>query len=583
MAFDSSAVSALVNEFNEKIINGRIDKIHQPERGEIIMTVRCFKETYKLLLCANPSFPRVHFTDETKDNPAVPPMFCMLLRKHIAGGKITKISQLDFERVIRFEIESYDELGDLSTKTLICEIMGKHSNIILVNREGKIIDSIYHVDITISSVRQVLPGMVYENPPSQGKTNMLLLSRDEIKEKFKKEPKELSAQIMDNFTGISPVISRELVFSAFGRCDVLPDTSSIEKITDSCFSFAENLREKKFRPVILFNKEKYIDFSAIDINQYENLAQKEYFDSISAAIEQFYLKKSHQQSIKQKTSDLFKIVSTNLDRCKRKLALEKEILKKAEKREIYKVKGDLITANIYKIEKGMISFVTENFYADGKQIEIALKNDLTPSQNAQKYYARYNKEKKAEEETLKQRKLNEAEIEYLETVLEAIFSVETKEDISQIKEELSEQGYIRKRPSKKREKAKNTIKPAKFLSSDNFTIYAGKNNKQNDYVTLKLARSNDIWFHTKDIHGSHVIVKTNGELVPERTLTEAAIIASYFSKGRNGSNISVDYTEIKNVKKPSGAKPGMVIYENNKTAVVTPDENLVESLRDEGK
>lgn len=579
MAFDGLAVNALVNEFNEKLINGRIDKIYQPERSEITLTVRCFKDTYKLIICANPSFPRVHFSTETKDNPASPPMFCMLLRKHIAGGKIIRISQPGFERVIKFEIESYDELGDLSVKTLIVEIMGKHSNIILVNKDGKIIDSIFHIDISISSVRQVMPGMIYEAPPSQGKANMLCLSRDEIISKLNTAEKDLASQIMDNFEGISPIISRELVYRATGKTDTMPDEDAVEAVADSCFFFAESVLEKRFKPVILFNKEKHIDFSAIDINQYENLVQKEYFDSLSNAIEEFYIKKAQMTSIKQKTADLMKVVSTNLDRCRRKLSLENDILKKAEKREIYKIKGDLITANIYRIEKGASSFFAENFYGDNEKIEIALKSELTPSQNAQRYYARYNKEKTAEAETIKQKKINEDEIEYLETVSEAILNAETREDISQIREELTEQGYLKKRNVKSGRKKAEIPSPAYFLSSDGFEIFAGKNNRQNDYVTLKLARSNDIWFHTKTIHGSHVIVKTNGKNVPDTTLTEAAVIAAYYSKGRNGANISVDYTEVKNVRKPSGAKPGMVIYDNNKTAVVNPDETIVEKLK----
>ena len=578
MAFDGLVINALAHEFKEALLGGRIDKIHQPERDEITMTVRCFKDTYKLLFCANPSFPRVHFTTTSKDNPASPPMFCMLLRKHIAGGKIVNIEQIDFERILKFEIESYDELGDLSVKTLICEIMGKHSNIILLNAEGKIIDSIFHIDASVSSVRQVLPGMIYSYPPSQNKANLLSLSRDEIKEKFVLNEVELSKQIMNAFMGISPVISRELVYRALKTTDAMPDEDAIEAAGDSCFFFAESIKNKNFKSVILFDKEKYFDFSAIDINQYENAMQKENFESVNAAVDEFYVKKATQQSIKQKTADLNKIVSTNLERCLRKLQLENEILQKAKKRETYKIKGDLITANIYRIKKGDSSITAENFYGDNNPVEITLKTDLTPAQNAQKYYARYNKEKTAEAETIKQKEINETEIAYLESVLEAILNVETKEDIAQIRDELTEQGYLKKRGQKG--KKKDTLpKPARFVSSDGFEIFAGKNNKQNDYVTLKLARSTDIWFHTKDIHGSHVIVKTNGENVPDTTLTEAAIIAAYYSKGKMSANINVDYTQIKNVRKPSGAKPGMVIYDNNKTAVVTPDEDLILKLK----
>ena len=577
MAFDGLAICAITHEFKEKLIGGRIDKIHQPERDEITMTVRCFKDSYKLILCANPTFARVHFTNLNKDNPSSPPMFCMLLRKHIQGGKIVDVCQDDFERIVKFKIESYDELGDLSVKTLIIEIMGKHSNIILTNQEGKIIDSIFHIDLTISSLRQVMPGLMYENPPSQGKTNILNLSLCEIKEKFILNEIPLSKQIMENFTGISPIIAREIVFIASGNENELPSENVIDLVSQKCFEFANNIKENNFKYIILFDDEKYRDFCAIDIFQYGNSLKKEYFETLNECADQFYLKKANRESIKQKTSDLTKIVSTNLDRCLRKKQLEEEILEKSKKREIYKIKGDLITANIYRIEKGASHIMAENFYNNNEIIEIALQTDLSPSKNAQKYYAKYNKAKTAEEETIKQKELNEKEIEYLSSVLEALSNVETSEDIMQIRDELTDEGYLKKRSKIKK---KNSLpKPNLFVSSDGFEIYAGKNNKQNDYVTLKLARSFDIWFHTKDIHGSHVIIKTNGKDVPNSTLEEAAVIAAYYSKGKNSANVNVDYTFIKNVRKPSGAKPGMVIYDNNKTCVVTPNENIIEKLK----
>lgn len=579
MAFDGLTIYALTHEFKEKLIGGRIDKIHQPERDEITITVRCYKETYKLLLCANPSFPRVHFTNVNKDNPSSPPMFCMLLRKHIAGGKIIDVCQDDFERIVKFKIESYDELGDLSTKTLIIEIMGKHSNIILINQEGKIIDSIFHIDLTVSSVRQVLPGMMYENPPCQDKVNLLNLTFDEIKDKFTVCEIPFNKQIMDSFTGISPLIAREIVYRAFGDVDTMPSKENIENISNECFLFAKSIKENKFEYVILYDDEKYRDFASTDITQYENVLKKETFLNINECIEEFYIKKATWQSIKQKTGDLTKIVSTNLDRCLRKKQLEEEILEKSKKREIYKIKGDLITANIYRIEKGASQIEVENFYDNNEIIKIELQTDISPSKNAQKYYSKYNKAKTAEEETIKQKELNEKEIEYLKSVLEALNNVETKDDILQIRDELTDEGYLKKHFQKKGKKKDTLPKPAAFISSDGFEIFAGKNNKQNDYVTLKLARSSDLWFHTKNIHGSHVIVKTNGNDVPISTIEEAAMIAAYYSKGKNGANISVDYTLIKNVRKPSGAKLGMVIYDNNKTCIVTPDEKLMEKLK----
>ncbi|MBE7037516.1 MAG: fibronectin/fibrinogen-binding protein [Ruminococcaceae bacterium] len=581
MALDGAVIRALKYELSEKLVDGRIDKVYQPERDEIVISVRKYGEHYKLLLCANPSFPRVHLTSYTKDNPATPPLFCMLLRKHLCGGKITNINQLDLERVISFEIEAYDELGDLSTKTLICEIMGKHSNIILIDANKKIIDSIFHIDITISSVRQVIPGLIYENAPSQGKKNPLEVSFEEFLSDIRSINGDYVKKIMTAYMGVSPLLAREIVFNAFKNVDAVESEENDKQVAESFFEIFLKISQNSFYPVIICDNEsgKMLEFSSYDVNQYENMAHKETFESISEAIETFYIKKATKESVKQKTNDILKVVTNNIARCHKKLQIECEILEKCKKRELHKVKGDLITANIYRIEKGAKSVVLENYYDNNKPIEILLKENLTPSQNAQNYYKKYNKEKIAEIETTKQKEMNELEIDYLESVLQFLENVETKEEIAQIKEELTEQGYLKKRNIKGRKK-EAVSKPMEFLSSDGFEIFVGKNNKQNDYVTLKLARSTDIWLHTKAIHGSHAIIKTGGEEnIPDTTILEAANIAAYYSKGKNSSNVSVDYTFVKNVKKPSGAKPGMVIYVNNKTAVVTPDEKLVLSLK----
>ena len=580
MALDGSVLCALKNEFTKKLIGARVEKVYQPERDEIVLSVRNFKDNYKLLLCAHPSFARVGLISVTKDNPDTPPLFCMLLRKHLCGGKIVGIRQVDFERIIEIDVESYNELGDLSVKTLICEIMGKHSNIILTDCTGKIIDSIFHVDITMSRVRQIMPGLIYENAPSQGKKNPLGIGYNEFLGAIESVQGAYDKKIMSSFMGISPLAAREITYRALGENTEICYDNNI-KIADEFFKIFKKVEKDEFTPVVLTDAQsgKMLEFSSLDINQYGEMAQKEYFESMSEALENFYEKKAAKESVKQKTADIAKVVSNNLARCRKKLQLECETLEKCKKREINKVKGDLITANIYRINKGDKKAVVENFYDDGKLIEIALDETLTPSQNAQKYYKKYNKEKTAEAETLVQKKLNEAEIDYLETVLLNMENVETKEEIAQIKEELAEQGYLKRRNLKGKRKP-SQIKPMEFVSSDGYEIFVGKNNKQNDYVTLKIARSTDIWLHTKNIHGSHAIIKTGGdENVPERTIFEAALIAAYYSKGRNSANVSVDYTAVKNVKKPSGAKPGMVIYVNNKTAVVTPDEKIVESLK----
>ncbi len=580
MALDGAVIRAIKYELSNKITDGKIDKVYQPERDEIVISIRKYGEHYKLLLCANPSFPRVHLTNVSKDNPNTPPLFCMLLRKHLCGGKIIRVNQMEMERVIFIDVESYDELGDLSVKTLICEIMGKHSNIILIDANKKIIDSIFHIDFTISSVRQVIPGLIYENPPSQDKKNPLDIGYNEFLSDIKSISGDYVKKIMTSYMGISPVFAREVLYSAFKNVDIVPDDENDKKVADAFFEIISKINKNEFTNVVISDTQskKMLEFASYDINQYENMAQKEEYDSISEAIENFYIKKTTKESVKQKTNDILKVVTNNIARCQKKLQLQGEILQKCKKRHLHKVKGDLITANIYRIEKGAKSVVLENYYDENKPIEIALKENLTPSQNAQAYYKKYNKDKIAEVETVKQKEINETELDYLESVLQFLSNVETKEEIAQIKEELTEEGYLKKSNIKGRNK-NSVSKPMEFVSSDGFEIIVGKNNKQNDYVTLKLARSTDIWLHTKTIHGSHAIIKTQGEEATDTAVNEAAIIAAYYSKGRNSSNVAVDYTLVKNVKKPSGAKPGMVIYVNNKTAYVTPDEEVVDKLK----
>lgn len=586
MAMDSISVRALVVELNELLSGGRVDKIYQPERGEIIIGIRSGGVNYKLLLCANPSFPRVHITETKPENPASPPMFCMLLRKHLSAGKILRVYQHSFERVVKIDIESRDELGELSVKTLTAEIMGKHSNIILTNAEGKIIDSIYHVDITVSSIRQILPGLIYENPPSQGKTNPLAVSAKDFADNISSEG-DAAGNIVKTYMGISPLSAREIVYRAFSSADVCVESEEQKKDLGKEFEkFFDKVKNAEFAPLIMFDKEsrRLLDFAPADIFQYETMAKKVNFETMSEAVEKFYSGKATSSALKQKSADLTKLVSINLDRCRKKLQIENETISKAEKREKYRVYGDLLMANLYVVKKGDKSVTVDNFYDEnGGQITIPLKEDLTAAENARRYYMRYNKEKTAYSETLKQREKNLSEIDYLESVAESVSKAETSDEIRQIREELSEQGYIRYRGDVKRKKEEKP-NPMHFVSSDGYDIFVGKNNKQNDYVTLKLSRPTDIWLHTKSIHGSHVIIKTEDAMqVPDRTYEEAGMLAAYYSRGRNSATVPVDYTEIYNVKKPSGAKPGMVIYVNYSTMYVTPEAELVEKLEKNNK
>lgn len=586
MALDGLVICALAKETEKKIVGGRIDKIHQPEKNELIISVRTFDGAYKLLLCANPSFPRFHITDISKENPQKPPMFCMLLRKHIQSGKILYLKQEENERMITIGIESYDELGYLSEKRLIMEIMGKHSNIILTDKDEKIIDSIFHVDMTVSSVRQVLPGLKYCPPPSQGKINPKNESVYNIEERLSFDDTPLWKQLMDTYQGISPLLAREAVHSVLGHFDIAgleASRSDLERVAQNFYSMVKDVEENSINPCIITDREsgKMLDFSCVDISQYANSALIEHFPNMSLAVESFYMKKAAKESVKQKSGDLLKIVSNNLERCKKKLQIQFETIKKAQKKDKYKVYGDLICANIYRISQGMKEVTLENFYDEGSPlVTIPLKTDITPSKNAQRYYQKYNKEKTAETETVKQMELNRSEIEYLESVEEALGMVETGTDISQIREELTSEGYLKNRGNAGKKKKDSLPQPMHFVSDDGYDIYVGKNNKQNDYVTLKLARSTDIWFHTKGIHGSHAIVKTPDAMeVPDSTYLQAASLAAYYSKARNSKSVPVDYTEVKNVKKPSGAKPGMVIYVNYNTLYVDPGEEEASRLK----
>ena len=584
MALDGVAINALSKELNKKLTGGRIDKIHQPEQGEIIIHVRCAGENLRLLLCANPSFPRVHLTSSSKENPASPPMFCMLLRKHLGGGKILSVYQKEFERIIYFDIESNDEMGFKSVKHLIIEIMGKHSNIILTDESGKITDSIYHVDMTVSSVRNVLPGLMYELPPNQGKINPLRESAEDIFSHLDGSDTQLKSQLMNTYSGISPLVASEIIYLSTGASDTLGSETNADvrkRVAQCFFYFLSKIKEDKFFPTVLINSEtkKMLDVCATDITLYESLADKEQYETMSEALDAFYIKKAANESMRQKSADLLKFVSNNIDRCRKKLQIQNETLQKASKREKYKIYGDLITANIYQIQKGIEGVKLINFYSEnGEEIFIPLQNDLTPAQNAQKYYKKYTKEKTAEEETIKQKEINEKELYYLESVLLSIETAENSSELTQIRDELIEEGYLKNKGRIKKGK-KEVITPLHFVSSDGYDIYVGKNNRQNDYVTFKIGRSTDLWFHTKGIHGSHAIIKTtDAETVPDNTYIEAATLAAYYSRGRQGENIPVDYTELKNVKKPSGAKPGMVIYVNYNTIYTTPTEEITKKL-----
>ncbi len=581
MSFDGFVTFGIARELSACLIGGKINQVYQPERDEIILNIRTFEQNYRLLLSASASNSRLHLTQGKKENPMTAPLFCMIMRKHLCGGKILSITQEGFDRVLKMEIESYTELGDLTVKNLIIEIMSRHSNIILTDADGKIIDSIKHVDLTVSAVRQVLPGFFYELPPQQNKLNPMECTEEDIEAALKNAKADAAADkvLVGIFSGMSPLISREILYRFCGETGKMLSEVDYRDYTCFIYKFFQGIKAEGFSPsVVLGSDKKPVAFSCVRLRQYDGQTINTE-ESISDAVDTYYLSRGLMEHINQRSAHIVKIINNNLERCRKKIAIHRDNIEKSKNRDKYKLYGDLLTANMYKMESGAEKIQLENYYENPpKIIEIPLKADLSPSGNAQRYYKLYTKAKNAEEHSLKQVKEAEEELYYLETVLESVNKTQSAVDIAEIKDELSEQGYIPK--VKKKVKSNKKSAPMRFLSSDGYEIMVGRNNRQNDELTIKTAYSTDIWLHTKIIPGSHTIIRTKGEKnIPEATILEAACLAAYFSKAKNSTQVPVDYTAVKNVKKPSGAKPGLVIYDNYNTVYVTPDESLTEKLK----
>ncbi|HOQ15901.1 MAG TPA: NFACT RNA binding domain-containing protein [Defluviitaleaceae bacterium] len=582
MALDGLVISNIVYEIKKLMLAGKIDKIYQPESDEIILQIRGNGANYRLLLNSNSNYPRSHITNIQRKNPLSPPMFCMLLRKHLSGGKLIDVVQPDFERIIEFHIENINELGDLTVKKLIIEIMGRHSNIILTDEKNCILDSVIRVSKDKSSVREVLPGKIYQRPPSQDKINPLSLEEADFVTQLKgNKGTKLQQTIYKTFTGISPLVASEICHRA--NIDVSAyleelrdeDLKRLSKVMNGIF---KQVKANLFQPQIIYDPHtgEPVEFSSIDLSQFTGYAKK-YYDSVSEAIEDYYKVKDRLSRIKEKSRNIHKIIQNNLERCYKKKEIQIRQLQEVSDCDYLRVFGELITSNIYSISKGMTSFTTVNFYDENMtELTIPLDPVLTPAQNAQYYFNKYNKAKRTKNAVQEQLKRVNEEISYLESLLSSLEASTDIEDIEDIKKELQEEGYIKNKKGKSsNEKVKS--KPLHFKSAEGFDIYVGKNNRQNDELTLHSAPT-DLWLHTKDIPGSHVIIKTENKEVPEETLLLAAHLAAYYSKARNSSNVPVDYTLRKNVKKPRGAKPGMVIYENQKTLYITPDEIKIKQL-----
>lgn len=570
MAFDGITISCLKKELSDALLNGRIYKIAQPETDELLLTIKTTNGQYRLVLSASASLPLVYLTDKNKPSPMTAPNFCMLLRKHIQNGRIVKISQPSLERILEFTIEHLDEMGDLCQKKLIVELMGKHSNIIFCNQEGKIIDSIKHISSAISSLREVLPGRDYFIPETTHKMNPMTTSKEEFFHLVYGQNTECFKSLYMNYVGLSPFMANELCFRAGGNCDL-----SIAALTENdkenlyrCFdNMISDIKIGNFAPRILYENGIPKEYSVFPIGSYSSENTKE-MASVSALLEQYYEEKNIVTRIRQKSVDLRKIVQTALERNIKKYDLQLRQMQDTEKRDKYKVYGELLTAFGYGVNAGSKSVTVNNYYT-GEDVDIPLDPTFSAIENAKKYYDKYNKLKRTYEALSTLTVQVKEEIDHLESISNALDIAQKEEDLVQIKEELIETGYIRRKGTSKKQRF--TSKPFHYLSSDGYHIYVGKNNFQNEELTFKFANGNDWWFHAKGVPGSHVIVKTEGDELPDRTFEEAGKLAAYYSKLRGQEKVEIDYIQKKHVKKPSGGKPGFVVYYTNYSLMMDSD------------
>ena len=570
MALDGIFLYSLVNDLQKSILNSKIDKINQPEKDEIILTVRKDRSNIKLLISASPRFARIHLTNSVKANPIKAPMYLMVLRKYILGGRIISITQKDSDRILIIEIENRDELGFDSIYSLIVEIMGRHSNITLVrNRDNKVMESIKHITPDINSFRVLYPGVNYVYPPSSTKLSPFSITYEELNSFISTNSIIFDTSFYSNcFTGISKLLSSDLYYNIIKS----NNSPTRHEIYENFKKFMNNLHDN-ISYNIFTNKFGILkDFYSLKLNSLEEDFLKVPYNDPNTLMDAFYEKKDKQDRLQNKSTDLQKLIHTNIERCNKKSKILNETLKECGEKEALRIKGDLLTSYIYTIKKGDSDCTLLNFYNENEEeyIKITLDKTKTPSENVQRYYKKYNKLKTSEEYANVQLQKNIEEINYLNSVLTNIINAESYDEIDEIKNELIETNYIRFRKNNKNSKKTKTSKPHHFVSSDGIDIYVGKNNLQNDYLSLKFANKNYLWLHAKDIPGSHVIVCAFD--VPDKTLEEAAITAGFYSKGKDSLKLPIDYTKVKELKKPSGSKPGMVIYHTNKTLIINPSD-----------
>ena len=585
MPLDALCLSGVVHELQNALSGAKIDKIYQPGRDEVVLALRAPAGNVKLLLSANPSHPRAHLTQISRENPDKPPMFCMLLRKHLSGARLLELVQPPMERVVDLRLEALDELGDRVERRLVLEAMGRHSNLILLDGEGRIMDCLRRVDSDMSARRQVLPGLFYRLPPAQEKLDPSSLDRAALESALAAAPEESQADkwLLDTFGGLSPLICRELAFRAGGATDARlhqMGEGGRSRLLDELEGLLRSVQENSFTPVMLEKEGHPSDFTFQPISQYGPAVSCVPFPSFSALLDRFYEQRENQERVRQRGQDLIRSVTNARDRAARKIGLQEQELAATRDRERLRQFGDIITSNLHAMEKGMSRLTAADFYdPECPQIHIPLDPLLTPQQNAAKYYKEYNKAKTAESILTLQLEKGRRDLDYLNSVLEAIPLAEGERDLQEIRQELTDTGYLR-RPSKARDRGKRVAsKPMEFRSSSGLRISVGKNNTQNDLLTTKQAFKSDLWFHTQKIHGSHVILWTEGGQPDLTSIQEAAQLAAWFSQGRASGKVAVDYTPVKYVKKPGGARPGMVVYTTYETAYVAPDGELARRLR----
>lgn len=581
MPLDGITLSFLKNELASSVIGARVEKIHQPSRDSLVFSLRTREKAMRLLVCASANCPRIHLTDYAPENPSTPPMLCMLLRKNLSGSVITDVRQHGMDRILFLDFSGTNELGDKTSFTLAVEIMAKHSNIILINSQGIVVDAVKRIDMTQSSVRQILPGTIYHLPPSQCKVNLLECSAGEASAAVKsKSSMRLSSALLDTVEGMSPLTAREsAVLICGGDCAVSElSENAVKKLESELGNIKASLVNSKASPVILKRDSgRLFDFSFRDITQYGFAVESVQMPDFSKMLDEFYFEKDRQERTRQRSASLIRLINNNIARVSRKISVQQTELDACSAKDEMRINGELIMASQYSLEKGALYYDVINYYT-GENIRISADPALSPSGNARKYFKEYNKMKTAQQLLGGLIENAQQELAYLETVLDSINRADGYSELAEIRAELYDSGYLKRAKGDKGKRLK-PMPPMEYESDDGFMILVGRNNVQNDILTFKTARKDDSWFHASKMPGSHVVVVGNGEIIPERTARQAAMLAAYHSSGRDSSKVPVDYTEVRELRKPQGAKPGKVIYHTYNTMWAVPDRSECERLK----